>query len=51
MLFDFGQPADGIIQAAFVVADLDSAMTEFSGRLRVGPRQTLTLNPLYFCLT
>lgn len=37
MLFDFGQPADGIIQAAFVVADLDSAMTEFSGRLRVGP--------------
>lgn len=37
MLFDFGQPTDGIIQTAFVVADLESAMTEFSGRLRAGP--------------
>lgn len=37
MLFDFGQPVNGIIQTAFVVADLGSAMAEFSGRLRVGP--------------
>ena len=37
MLFDFGQPADGIIQLGFVVADLETAMSEFTGRLRVGP--------------
>jgi Glyoxalase/Bleomycin resistance protein/Dioxygenase superfamily len=37
MLFDFGQPTDGIIQTAFVVADLDAAMAGFSGRLRAGP--------------
>jgi hypothetical protein len=37
MLFDFGQPTDGIIQTAFVVADLEPAMAEFCTRLRVGP--------------
>src|SRR5687767_10566072 len=37
MLFDFGQPTDGIIQMAFVVEDLDEAMRRFTDRLRVGP--------------
>jgi Glyoxalase/Bleomycin resistance protein/Dioxygenase superfamily len=37
MLFDFGQPTNGIIQTAFVVADLNAAMAAFSGRLRAGP--------------
>jgi hypothetical protein len=37
MLFDFGQPVNGIIQNAFVVAHLDSAIAEFSDRLRIGP--------------
>jgi len=37
MLFDFGQPTNGIIQMAFVVEDLDPAMTQFTDRLGVGP--------------
>ena len=37
MLFDFGQPTDGIIQTAFVVADREPAMAEFCTRLRAGP--------------
>jgi hypothetical protein len=37
MLFDFGQPTDGIIQMAFVVEDLDEAMRRFTDRLRIGP--------------
>lgn len=41
MLFDFGQPTDGIIQTAFVVEDLDVAVEQFSTRLRVRPWTTL----------
>lgn len=37
MLFDFGQPTDGLIQMAFVVEDLDAAMARFSDSFRVGP--------------
>lgn len=37
MLFDFGQPTDGLIQMAFVVEDLDAAMARFSESFRVGP--------------
>lgn len=37
MLFDFGQPTDGIIQTAFVVRDLDQAMQRFTERFRIGP--------------
>lgn len=37
MLFDFGQPVDGIIQTAFVVEDVDASIAEFSSRLGVGP--------------
>jgi len=41
MLFDFGQPTDGIIQIAFVVEDLDAAVEQFSARLGVRPWTTL----------
>jgi hypothetical protein len=41
MLFDFGQPTDGIFQTAFVVEDLDAAIEQFSARLRVGPWTTM----------
>ncbi len=37
MLFDFGQPMDGVIQLAFVVPDLEQAMAEYSARLSIGP--------------
>ncbi|MFD4603847.1 VOC family protein [Streptomyces sp. NPDC058464] len=37
MLFDFGQPTDGIIQLAFVVEDLDTSMARFTDSLGVGP--------------
>lgn len=37
MLFDFGQPTDGIIQTAFVVEDLERAMEQFTTRFGVGP--------------
>ncbi|QJU55647.1 VOC family protein [Herbiconiux sp. KACC 21604] len=37
MLFDFGQPTDGVIQLAFVVPDLEQAMAEYSARLSIGP--------------
>ena len=33
----FGQPDDGIIQMAYVVADLDAAIEQWSRTLRVGP--------------
>ncbi len=36
-LVSFGQPADGIIQMAYVVADIHHAMAEWSARLKVGP--------------
>jgi hypothetical protein len=41
VLFDFGQPTDGIFQTAFVVEDLDAAIEQFSGRLGVGPFTTM----------
>lgn len=37
MLLDFGQPADGIIQFAYVVDDLDAAMDSYVRNLGVGP--------------
>lgn len=36
-LFDFGQPVGGIVQFAYVVPDLDSAIHDFASRLLVGP--------------
>jgi len=33
----FGQPDDGVIQMAYVVADLRAAMTQWSSKLKVGP--------------
>src|SRR5215472_8213318 len=33
----FGQPDNGVIQMAYVVADLDAAIHEWITRLRVGP--------------
>jgi hypothetical protein len=36
-LVSFGQPDDGIIQMAYVVEDIHSAMREWSARLKVGP--------------
>ena len=33
----FGQPDDGIIQMAYVVADLRAAIGQWIERLRVGP--------------
>jgi len=47
----FGQPDNGIIQMAYVVADLDAAIREWVGRLRVGPWFVLEhftgVDPLY----
>jgi hypothetical protein len=47
----FGQPDDGIIQMAYVVADLEEAMRQWSTRLRVGPWFVLEhftgVEPLY----
>lgn len=33
----FGQPQDGIIQSAFVVKDIRAAMSDWAGKLKVGP--------------
>ncbi len=33
----FGQPLGGIIQVAYVVADIQAAMREFTARLNIGP--------------
>jgi hypothetical protein len=33
----FGQPDNGVIQMAYVVADLDAAIQEWTTKLRVGP--------------
>jgi hypothetical protein len=33
----FGQPDNGVIQMAYVVADLDAAIEEWIAKLRVGP--------------
>lgn len=41
MLFDFGQPTDGIFQVAFVVEDLETSIEQFSSRLDIGPWTTL----------
>ena len=35
--FDFGQPRDGIIQMAYIVHDIHSAMKSWTQNLRVGP--------------
>ena len=35
--FNFGQPDDGIIQMAYIVEDIQSAMRTWSNDLRVGP--------------
>ena len=47
----FGQPDDGVIQMAYVVADLHDAMRLWSTRLRVGPWFVLEhftgVDPLY----
>jgi len=47
----FGQPDDGIIQMAYVVADLEESMRQWSTRLRVGPWFVLEhftgIDPLY----
>ena len=36
-LSNFGQPAGGVIQVAFVVEDIARAMRDFTDRLKVGP--------------
>ena len=36
-LLDFGQPARGVIQMAYVVADIHQAMAQWIDTLRVGP--------------
>src|SRR5580704_11223494 len=33
----FGQPVGGIIQCAYVVADIEASIRDFTRRLRVGP--------------
>jgi len=47
----YGQPDDGIIQMAYVVADLREAMRQWSATLRVGPWFVLEsftgVDPLY----
>jgi catechol 2,3-dioxygenase-like lactoylglutathione lyase family enzyme len=37
MLLDFGQPCGGIVQVAYVVADIEAAQAEFAARLGIGP--------------
>jgi hypothetical protein len=41
MLLNFGQPADGVIQIAYVVADLHSQTRAYAEDLQVGPWLTL----------
>jgi len=41
MLFDFGQPTDGIFQSGFIVEDIDVAIEQFSARLKIGPWTTI----------
>src|SRR5690348_11970983 len=36
-LLNFGQPANGIMQVAYVVQDVRAAIDEWIGRLNVGP--------------
>ena len=33
----FGQPDDGVIQMAYIVADLKAAIAQWTTKLRVGP--------------
>jgi hypothetical protein len=37
MLLNFGQPSNGIIQVAYVVESIDTAMGDFTRRLNMGP--------------
>jgi len=37
MMWDWGQPLDGIIQMAFIVEDIEAAMPRYAEALRVGP--------------
>ena len=37
MLLDFGQPLGGIVQYAYVVADIEAAQLNFSEHLGIGP--------------
>ena len=50
-LLSFGQPANGIMQMAYVVPDLKAAIGTWAERLRVGPWFVLDrfagLNPVY----
>jgi hypothetical protein len=41
MLFDFGQPTDGIFQSGFIVEDIDLSIEQFSARLNIGPWTTI----------
>ena len=41
MLFDFGQPTDGIFQSGFIVEDIDIAIEHFAARLNIGPWTTI----------
>src|ERR1700693_6199140 len=36
-LLNFGQPLKGIVQFAYVVADLERAMADYTARLNIGP--------------
>jgi hypothetical protein len=36
-LLDFGQPVGGIVQIAYVVADIDRSMADFTAQLGIGP--------------
>ena len=36
-VFDFGQPEGGVIQTAFITADIQRSMREMTARLRIGP--------------
>ncbi len=37
MLTGFGQPLGGVVQFAYTVADIETAMREYTARLKVGP--------------
>lgn len=37
MLLKFGQPAGAVIQAAYVVEDIERSMQDFTARLNIGP--------------
>ena len=41
MLFDFGQPTDGIFQSGFIVEEIDLAIEQFSARLNISPWTTI----------